>query len=182
VRATPIADTLRRAPCGCDFRRARLSIFVHALRSGTWIQALDLPELGRPLLERRNLAAAADDILREAARARLATGDAQRAIDLASRLVTANPLDDDAQELLIRLGGPPTSRPPGGAWQLQSQAMDGLEIAHRRLHSQHLSGPPLADPDAVVAHFGAMQARRCTPARHGRPAVRPGRARRLRAC
>ena len=36
--------------------------------------------------------------------------------------------------------------------------MDGLEIAHRRLTSQHLSGPPLADPVAVVAHFGAMQA------------------------
>ena len=36
--------------------------------------------------------------------------------------------------------------------------MDGLEIAHRRLHNQHLSGAPLADPVAVVGHFGAMQA------------------------
>jgi hypothetical protein len=36
--------------------------------------------------------------------------------------------------------------------------MDGLEIAHRRLHGQHLSGSPLADPVAVVRHFGAMQA------------------------
>ena len=36
--------------------------------------------------------------------------------------------------------------------------MDGLEIAHRRLHAQHLSGSPLVDPVAVVGHFGAMQA------------------------
>jgi hypothetical protein len=36
--------------------------------------------------------------------------------------------------------------------------MDGLEIAHRRLHNQHLSVAPLADPVAVVGHFGAMQA------------------------
>jgi hypothetical protein len=36
--------------------------------------------------------------------------------------------------------------------------MDTLEIAHRRLYGQHLSGRPLPDPAAVVAHFGAMQA------------------------
>jgi hypothetical protein len=36
--------------------------------------------------------------------------------------------------------------------------VDGLQVAHRRLHSQHLSGPRLADPVAVVRHYGAMQA------------------------
>jgi hypothetical protein len=36
--------------------------------------------------------------------------------------------------------------------------MDGLEIAHRRLHGQHLSSAPLADPAAVVGHMGAVQA------------------------
>lgn len=36
--------------------------------------------------------------------------------------------------------------------------MDALEIAHRRLHNQHLSGPKLADPAAVVRHLGAAQA------------------------
>lgn len=36
--------------------------------------------------------------------------------------------------------------------------MDGLEIAYRRLRGQHLHGVPLADPVAVVRHFGAMQA------------------------
>jgi hypothetical protein len=44
-------------------------------------------------------------------------------------------------------------------WQyIQWRAMDGLEIAHRRLHGQHLSGAPLADPAAVVGHLGAVQA------------------------
>jgi hypothetical protein len=36
--------------------------------------------------------------------------------------------------------------------------MDRLEVAHRRLHNQHLSGPALPDPAAVVRHLGASQA------------------------
>ena len=36
--------------------------------------------------------------------------------------------------------------------------IDGLEIAYRRLANQHVSGSPLPDPVAVVAHHGAMQA------------------------
>jgi tetratricopeptide (TPR) repeat protein len=54
------------------------------------------------LASRSHLAAAAEGVLREAARAKLAVGDGARAVDLASRLVAANPLDEDAQELLIR--------------------------------------------------------------------------------
>lgn len=92
---------------------------VRAVTAGTWMQALGVPGLGRDLLEgmafpsspafevwllaeRRHLAAAAGSVLREAARAKLAAGDASRAVELASRLVTADPLDEDAQELLIR--------------------------------------------------------------------------------
>ncbi len=92
---------------------------VHALTAGTWRQAIDIPGLGRELLEgktfsacpgfdvwllasRRRLAGAAEGVLREAARAKLSAGDGARAVDLASRLVAANPLDEDAQELLIR--------------------------------------------------------------------------------
>ena len=45
--------------------------------------------------------------------------------------------------------------------------MDGREIAHRRLHNQHLSGAPLADPVAVVGHLGAVQAQEYGPARWG---------------
>jgi len=92
---------------------------VRALTAGTWMQAIDIPGLGRELLEgmtfsacpgfeawllasRRHLAGAAESVLREAARARLSAGDGARSVELASRLVAANPLDEDAQELLIR--------------------------------------------------------------------------------
>jgi len=92
---------------------------VQALTRGTWAQALQIPGLGRPLLEglsvtssasfevwlvteRRRLSGVTQDVLREAARARLATGDAGAAAELAGRLVAFDPLDEDAQELLIR--------------------------------------------------------------------------------
>jgi DNA-binding SARP family transcriptional activator len=54
------------------------------------------------LAERRRLAVAAENALREAARANLAAGDADRAVELAIRIVAGSPLDEDAQELLIR--------------------------------------------------------------------------------
>lgn len=38
------------------------------------------------------------------------------------------------------------------------RVVDGLDIAYRRLRQQHLSGPPLGEPAAVVGYFGAMQA------------------------
>jgi hypothetical protein len=43
--------------------------------------------------------------------------------------------------------------------------VDGKEVARRRLHSQRLAGPPLADPVAVVRHFGAIQAQEYAVAR-----------------
>ena len=92
---------------------------VHALTAGTWMHAIGIPGLGRELLEgksfpssasfeawllasRRHLAGAAEGVLREAALAKLSTGDGARAVELASRLVATNPLDEDAQEILIR--------------------------------------------------------------------------------
>lgn len=94
-------------------------IDIRALTTGTWVQALGVPGLGRDLLEgmafpsspafeawllaeRRRLAAAGENALREAARAKLVAGDADRAVELAIRVVAASPLDEDAQELLIR--------------------------------------------------------------------------------
>ena len=50
---------------------------------------------------------------------------------------------------------PPCHRPPT---RNRIEPMDRLEVAHRRLHNQHLSGPPLPDPAAVVRHLGASQA------------------------
>src|SRR5262245_10989806 len=43
--------------------------------------------------------------------------------------------------------------------------MDGLEIARHRLHNQHLTGSPLADPVAVISHMGAVQAQEYAIAR-----------------
>lgn len=94
-------------------------IDTRVVTAGTWIQALSCAGLGRDLLEgmsfssspgfeawllaeRRRLIVAAQGVLREAARAKLATGEAEQAVEPAVRVVTANPLDEDAQELLIR--------------------------------------------------------------------------------
>jgi DNA-binding SARP family transcriptional activator len=92
---------------------------IGALTTGSWVQALGVPGLGHDLLEgmafpscpafdawllaeRRRFAAAAENVLREAARAKLAAGHADRAVQLAIRVATANPFDEEAQELLIR--------------------------------------------------------------------------------
>ena len=92
---------------------------VHAVTGGTWVRALKVPGLGRGLLEgmafpscpsfevwllaeRRRLSAAGQNVLHEAAVAKLAAGDPRSAVTLATRVVTADPLDEEAQELLIR--------------------------------------------------------------------------------
>jgi DNA-binding SARP family transcriptional activator len=92
---------------------------VAVLSDGSWSQALAVPGLDRVLLEgvsfssspayeiwlvtqRRHLGALAEAVLREAALARLGAGDAQTAIDLSSRLVRMNPLEENFQALLVR--------------------------------------------------------------------------------
>lgn len=94
-------------------------IDVDVLTRGSWVEAVDLPGLGGELLEglgvagadgfqlwldaeRRHLAAVTRAVLREAALGRLARGDAEGAVDLAVRLVTHDPLDENAQVVLIR--------------------------------------------------------------------------------
>jgi DNA-binding SARP family transcriptional activator len=92
---------------------------VRSLSTATWRQGLAIPDLGRDLLEgmtfpgcpifetwllatRRRLHGSADAVLMEAAQALLSEGSPARALPLASRLVSANPLDENAHELLIR--------------------------------------------------------------------------------
>lgn len=92
---------------------------VRTLVSGTWVEALHLPGLGRELLEgvqpaadaafeawllaeRRRFAGVASAVLREAAVARLAGGDARSAVELATRLVALDQYDEEAHALLIR--------------------------------------------------------------------------------
>lgn len=92
---------------------------IRTLTGGTWLESLAIPGLGHELLEgmnfpssasfevwlltaRRRFLGAAEGVLREAARTKLAVGDTEGAIELAGRLVTANGLDEDSQEMLIR--------------------------------------------------------------------------------
>lgn len=148
------------------------TIDIRALTAGTWMQALDIPGLGRDLLEgmafpsspafevwllaeRRHLAGAAENVLREAARAKLAAGDAARAVELASRLVTANSLDEDAQELLIRAYATTGDR-------ISAERQRDACIAHFR---RELG----TDPGEAVLRAAEFEARR-SPAE--RPATR----------
>jgi DNA-binding SARP family transcriptional activator len=92
---------------------------VRTLVSGTWVEALHLPGLGRELLEgispaadagfdawllaeRRRFAGVSSAVLREAATARLAEGNPHSAIELATRLVALDEYDEEALALLIR--------------------------------------------------------------------------------
>ena len=92
---------------------------VLALGSATWVEAVRVQGLGRDLLEgvdtqpgaafeawllaeRRHAAGLSAAVLREAATARLATGSAGEAIDLATKLVAFDEFDEEANALLIR--------------------------------------------------------------------------------
>ncbi len=92
---------------------------VQVLMAGSSVEAVDLPGLGRELLEgveveaspgfaawllgeRRRLQALSEAVLREGALRALASGNARAAVELATRLVAASPLDEDAHALLIR--------------------------------------------------------------------------------
>ena len=92
---------------------------VERIANASSADALRVPGLGHELLEgmsfssspsfevwlaaeRRHLQGTAESVLREAALARLATGAAGEAADLAARLVRQNPLDENFQALLVR--------------------------------------------------------------------------------
>ena len=92
---------------------------LRVLTAGTWAEAIEVPGLGRDLLEgmdfpsspafdawllneRRHLKGASEAVLREAALSQLAIGNGESAIDLATRLVALDPLREDYQALLIR--------------------------------------------------------------------------------
>jgi DNA-binding SARP family transcriptional activator len=92
---------------------------VLALGSATWVEAVRVPGLGLELLEgvdtqagaafeawllaeRRHAAGLSAAVLREAATARLATGSAGQAIELATKLVAFDEFDEEANALLIR--------------------------------------------------------------------------------
>jgi DNA-binding SARP family transcriptional activator len=95
------------------------TIDVVVLQEGSSRTAVAMPQLGRELLEgidvdatpgftawllveRRRLQALSGAVLREGSLRSLATGDARRAVELATRLVGADPLSEDAHILLVR--------------------------------------------------------------------------------
>jgi DNA-binding SARP family transcriptional activator len=92
---------------------------VHVLIAGTSSEAVDLPGLGRELLEgvdveaspgfgawllaeRRRLQTLAGSVLREAALHAIAAGNPRGGVELATRLIGADPLNEDAHVLLVR--------------------------------------------------------------------------------
>ncbi len=95
------------------------TIDVRVLQAGTSADAVALPGLGRELLEgvrveasagfaawllgeRRRLQSIGGAVLREGALRALAAGNERSAVELATRLVGADPLDEDAHVLLVR--------------------------------------------------------------------------------
>jgi DNA-binding SARP family transcriptional activator len=95
------------------------TIDVHVLQAGTSAEAVALPGLGRELLEgvrveaspgfaawllgeRRRLQSIGGAVLREGALRAIAAGNVRAAVELATRLVGSDPLDQDAHVLLVR--------------------------------------------------------------------------------
>ncbi len=143
-RLLGLPDALRGSPVRLELPPDAF-VDVRALTAGTWVEALELPGLGRELLEgvsvagspafeawllaeRRRLQAEAEGVLHEAALARLAAGQGGQAIDLAARLVSLNPFDESFQELLIRAHGASGDR-AGAARQLAAS----VELFRREL-------------------------------------------------
>lgn len=92
---------------------------TEVLAHGSWVEAADLPSLGGEFLEgltfanadafqlwldaeRRHVSSLTNAVLREASLGRLARGDADGAVELATRMVTRDPLDENAHVVLIR--------------------------------------------------------------------------------
>lgn len=128
---------------------------VHVLMAGTSREAVELPGLGRELLEgmdieaspgfaawllgeRRRLQALGEAVLREAALRALASGNARAAVELATRLVAAGPLNEDAHVLLIR-----AFAGTGDEVAIERQLSASLDLFRRELGVE--PGPELAE-------------------------------------
>lgn len=100
---------------------------VRVLTTGTWVQASQVPGIGRELIEgisvqadpafeawllaeRLRLSHLSAAVLREAATARLAAGQAEAAMELATKLVAIDEFDEESQIVLVQ-----AHRAAGGA-------------------------------------------------------------------
>lgn len=165
------------------------NVDISLLTSGGWSPASNVDDLGRDLLEgivfpecpvfeawllnqRRHLNACTADVLREATVAALAAGETDAAIDTAVRLVAMDPLDEDAQALLIQ----------SYAIAGDSDAATRQLEACRRLLQSELGVEPSGSLVAAVHASPATVVRTPATGRHsvraqldaGRAAVRAG--------
>jgi DNA-binding SARP family transcriptional activator len=139
---------------------------VDVLMAGTSRAATELPGLGRELLEgmdiegspgfaawllgeRRRLQALSEAVLREGALRSLASGNAATAVELATRLVAADPLDEDAHILLIRAFREPATRPPSNASSRRGSSSSAGELGVE-------PGPELAEAARIQANRSAV--------------------------
>ena len=142
---------------------------VRVLMEGTSFEAVELPGLGRELLEgmdiesspgfaawllgeRRRLQALGEAVLREGALRGLASGNARKAVELATRLVAAAPLDEDAHVLLIR-----AFAGTGDEVAVQRQLAASIELFRRELGIE--SGPELVEAASDIRPVPAVVGR-----------------------
>jgi len=140
---------------------------VRIVTGGTWLQGIDVPGLGRDLLEgmdfpsspafeawllseRLHLKASSEAMIREGALARLGSGRAADAVSLAARLVELNPLDESFQGLLIR-----SLASAGDRHAAQRQLRASVELFRRELGIK--PGPEVMSAVEVASgsHTGA---------------------------
>jgi DNA-binding SARP family transcriptional activator len=139
---------------------------VHVLLGGSSGEAVELPGLGRELLEgmdidgspgftawllgeRRRLQGLSETVLRECALRALASGNARAAVELATRLVAADPLHEDGHVLLVR-----AFAATGDAAAVERQLTASVDLFRRELGVE--PGPELAQ----AARSGAAPAAR----------------------
>ena len=143
------------------------AVDVHVLLEGTSGEAVDLPGLGRELLEgvdveaspgfaawllgeRRRLQALGGSVLREGALRALAAGDPRRAVGLATRLLAVDPLDEDAHVLLVR-----AFAATGDEVAVERQLDASRELLRRELGSA--PGPELYEAARIEASPRPME-------------------------
>lgn len=162
--------------------RSRVDAIV--LATGSWAEAIAIPDLGRDLLEgfgfsgcpsfeswlthqRRYLNASSEAALTEAALARLASGDAEGAIATGVKLVSLDPLNEEHQAVLIRCYAASGDR--GAAFRQASayselcKAELGVEpgpaiISAMQVGPISVAGSPITGPPAVRAQLQAGRA------------------------
>ena len=135
-------------------------IDVQVLMGGTSGEAVELPGLGRELLEgmevdaspgftawllgeRRHLQGLSEAVLREGALRALASGNERTAVELATRLVAADPLNEDAHVLLVR-----AFAASGDEVAVERQLSASLDLFRRELGVE--PGPELAEAGAIA--------------------------------